>query len=218
VKVLGLMRCSAIQSKALYCIKPATCKYMKKNVALYSRVSSISQTNENQKIRLIEYAEKNGLSYDLFEEVESTRKTRPVKQALLAKLRQYEYDSVVVYKLDRWARSSTELILDTKELIDKGIGFISIADNLDFTTAAGKLQFHILAAFASFERDLISIRTKEGLRRTKIMNNKRPGRPKGSKDTKKRKKSGYILREAKKRQLVDADNGVHKSVESYIDK
>jgi DNA invertase Pin-like site-specific DNA recombinase len=121
-----------------------------KKIALYCRVSlsNGSQTTENQKIRLIDYAEKNGLSYDIFEEMESSRKTRPVKQALLQKLRAGEYESVVVYKLDRWARSSTDLILDTKELLDKGIGFISVSDNLDFSTASGKLHFQILSAFA----------------------------------------------------------------------
>lgn len=79
------------------------------------RVSSASQSNDAQRIHLVEFAERNGYDYDTFEEVESTRKTRPVKQALLAKLRAGEYDAVVVYKLDRWARSSQELILDTAE-------------------------------------------------------------------------------------------------------
>jgi DNA invertase Pin-like site-specific DNA recombinase len=108
-----------------------------KKFALYCRVSlsNGSQTNENQKIRLVEYAEKNGYSYDIFEEMESTRKTRPVKQALLQRLRSGKYQSVIVYKLDRWARSSTELILDTKEMLDKGVGFISISDNLYSTPA-----------------------------------------------------------------------------------
>jgi DNA invertase Pin-like site-specific DNA recombinase len=187
-----------------------------KHIALYIRVSTTEQTVENQRIRLIEYAEKNGCTYDVYEEVESTRKTRPVKQALLAKLRQNQYDAVVVYKLDRWARSSTELILDTKELIDKGVGFISISDSLDFSTAAGKLQFQILSAFAEFERELIRERTIEGLRRAK-QQGKQAGRPKGSKDSKQRKKSGYILREAKKRQKVDEGNGNHKSIEAYLD-
>ena len=186
------------------------------HIALYVRVSTSDQTVENQKIRLIEHAERIGCTFDMYEEVESTRKTRPVKQALLAKLRQGCYSSVVVYKLDRWARSSTELILDTKSLIDKGIGFISISDNLDFSTASGKLHFQILSAFAEFERELIRERTIEGLRRAKIQG-KVAGRPKGSKDGKQRKKSGYILREAKKRQLVDTDQGIHKSIESYLD-
>jgi len=186
-----------------------------KHLALYIRVSTSEQTVENQRIRVIEYAEKNGYTYDIFEETESTRKTRPVKQALLAKLRQSQYDAVVVYKLDRWARSSTELILDTKELIDKGVGFISISDNLDFSTASGKLHFQILSAFAEFERELIRERTIEGLRRAKSQG-KKVGRPKGSKDTKKRKKSGYILREANKRQQIDSEQGVNKDISEYL--
>ncbi|HCY75956.1 MAG TPA: hypothetical protein DHV28_08535 [Ignavibacteriales bacterium] len=186
-----------------------------RHIALYFRVSTSSQTNENQKIRLIEYAERNSYTYDLYEEVESTRKTRPVKQALLAKLRKKEYEGVVVYKLDRWARSSTELILDTKELLDKGIGFISVSDNLDFTTATGKLHFQILSAFAEFEREFIRERTIEGLNRAKSQG-KIPGRPKGSKDSKCRRKSGYILREAMKRQKIDETHGINKSIESYL--
>jgi len=186
-------------------------------VALYCRVSTYKQTTENQKLRLVEYAERNGYDYEVFDEVESTRKTRPVKQALLGKLRAKVYDAVVVYKLDRWARSSTELILDTKELIDKGVGFISISDNLDFSTATGKLQFHILSAFAEFERSLISERTKEGLNRARIQG-KKLGRPKGSKDKVKgsRRKSGYVLREANKRKSKDEKDGIHRSIESYI--
>jgi len=186
-----------------------------KHIAIYIRVSTSEQTVENQRIRLLEYAGKNNYTYDIYEEVESTRKTRPVKQVLLTKLRNSQYDAVVVYKLDRWARSSTELILDTKELIDKGVGFISISDNLDFSTASGKLHFQILSAFAEFERELIRERTIEGLKRAK-MQGKQAGRPKGSKDKKKRKKSGYILREAKKKQQLDIDNGIHKHIESYI--
>lgn len=189
---------------------------MEKKIALYQRVStSQNQTTLNQTDRLVKYAKENGYEYDLYDEVESTRKTRPVKQQLLKRLRSGEYESVVVVKLDRWARSSTELILEVKELLDKGIQFISLIDNLDFSTAGGRLQFQILCAFSEFERDLISSRTREGLAR--VRKEKTLGRPKGSKDKKKRKKSGYILREATKRQLVDQGNGIHKSIEEYID-
>lgn len=186
-----------------------------KKVALYARVSGQLQTVDNQVIRLKDYAKANGFNYDLYEEVESTRKTRPVKQALLAKLRNLEYDRVVTYKLDRWARSSTELILDIKELLDKGVTFISISDNLDFSTAAGKLHFQILSAFAEFERELIRERTIEGLKRAKAQG-KVAGRPKGRKDSKPRRKSGYILREARKRQQEDSKNGINKSIEVYL--
>ena len=169
-------------------------------VALYSRVSTAEQHNENQIDRLIQYAVDNNLDYDLFEEKESTRKTRPVKQEMLQMARNGYYKAIVVFKLDRYARSSRELIIEIKELTDKGVDFISISDNLDFTTASGKLHFQILAAFAEFERELIRERTIEGLRRARSQN-KTLGRPKGSKDSKPRPKGGYYLRELNKRKL-----------------
>jgi DNA invertase Pin-like site-specific DNA recombinase len=186
-----------------------------KKVALYCRVSTNKQTNENQKIRLLQYATDKACKFDLFEEVESSRKTRPVKQVLLQKLRKGEYSHIVVYKLDRFARSSRELILEIQELIDKGIGFISISDNLDFSSSMGRLHFQILAAFAEFERSLISERTKEGIERTKAQGTIL-GRPKGKKDTKPRPKSGYYMREANKRKNQDEKKGVFQSVETYI--
>lgn len=186
-----------------------------KKVALYCRVSTNKQTNENQKVRLLQYASDKAYKFDLYEEVESSRKTRPVKQELLQKLRKGEYSHIIVYKLDRFARSSRELILEIQELIDKGVGFISISDNLDFSNSVGRLHFQILAAFAEFERSLISERTKEGIERTKAQGTIL-GRPKGKKDSTPRPKSGYIMREAKKRKSEDEKKGVFQSVETYI--
>lgn len=184
--------------------------------ALYGRVSTHKQNTENQKVRLLQYGIDNNLKFDLFEEIESTRKTRPIKQELLQRLRKGEYKEVIVYKLDRWARSSTELILEIQELMSKGVRFVSISDNLDFSTSSGRLHFQILAAFAEFERSLISERTKEGLARTK-MQGTQLGRPLGSKDSKKRPKSGYIIREAKKKKAKDAEMGNYNSLVSYLD-
>ena len=166
-------------------------------VALYCRVSTTEQTTENQKIRLVEYAERNNWQYEVFEETESSRKTRPIKASLLQKLRQREYDAVIIWKLDRWARSSQELSLEIEELYRKGIMFISLSDNIDLSTATGKLQFQILSAFAEFERNLIKERTLEGLHRAKLQG-KTLGRPSGSKDKKQRKKGGYYLRYSNK--------------------
>lgn len=185
-------------------------------IALYSRVSTDRQQTENQKIRLIEYAEKNNFPYHLFDEVESTRKKRPVKQQMLMKARAGEYEAIVVYKLDRFARSFPELILNVTELVNKGVGFISLSENLDFTTASGKLQFQILSAFAEFEREIIRERTIEGLKRAKEKG-KKFGRPYGSKDSKPRRKSGYILREAMKKKAKDQENGSFKGIEDYLD-
>lgn len=188
-----------------------------KPYAIYQRVSSIGQQTVNQQGVLLNFANEKGLEYELFDEVESTRKTRPVKQALLQKLRDGEYAGVIVYKIDRWARSSTELILEIKELVDKGISFISVSDNLDFSSATGRLHFQILAVFAEFERSLISERTKLALKRKKENEGVRLGRPKGSKDKSPRRKSGYILRHARAKQEADSKNGIHKPIEEYID-
>ena len=168
-----------------------------KKVALYCRISTGYQDNATQRERLVEYAESKNLEYYIYEEIESSRKTRPIKASLLNKLRQGEYDSVIVYKLDRWARSSRELILEIDELIKKNIEFISLSDNLDFSTAQGRLHFQILSAFSEFERNLIAERTREALRR--IGKTKKLGRPAGSKDKKKRKSDGYLLREYNKK-------------------
>lgn len=186
-----------------------------KKIALYCRVSTNKQTNDNQHERLYQYAKENGFEYDLFEEVESTRNTRPIKQNLLHKLRKGEYSQVIVFKLDRWARSSRELILEIQELLDKEVGFISIADNLDFSSSSGRLHFQILAAFSEFERSLISERTREGIARTKNSGTIL-GRPKGSKDSKPRPKSGYFIREANKRMKNSEKKGQYKSIETFL--
>jgi len=183
--------------------------------ALYCRVSTQDQNNHNQRHRLEEYARQNGYEYDLYEEVESSGKTRPVKAALLAKLRNLEYTGIIIYKLDRYARSSAELILETKELLDRKVQFISITDNIDFSTAIGRLQFQMLSAFAEFERSLIGERTKNALTRLKN-EGKRLGRPPGSKDSKRRKRSGYLLKEAKKRQQADNNKGLYRNIDHYI--
>lgn len=165
--------------------------------AIYARVSTQDQNLENQLNPLIDYCERQGWEYEVYKEKESTRKTRPVKAELLQKLRKLEYDCVLIYKLDRWARSTQELALEVTELFNKGVKFISLSDNIDLTTASGQLQFSILSAFAQFERDLIRERVIAGLARKKAAGMKL-GRPKGAKDTKRRRKSGYYARYANK--------------------
>ncbi len=184
-------------------------------IAIYVRVSTTDQTVENQRLRLTEYATSKGWEYDIFSEVQSTRNTRPVKAEMLARLRNHEYDGLLVYKLDRYARSSTELILEISELIKKGIFFYSYSENLDFSTATGKLHFQILSAFAEFERSLISERTKEGIYRARN-SGKTLGRPHGSKDKSRRRRSGYLLRMAKERQRGEQVKGQYKALDEYL--
>jgi len=169
---------------------------MNERIAIYARVSRRDQHPENQLIQLRQYAQKQGYAFTVFEEKESTRKTRPIKAGLMARLRRHEFDAVLVLKLDRWARSLSELSLEVVELTSKGINFISLKDNIDLSTATGKLQFHILGAFAEFEREIIKERTLDGLARARA-EGKQLGRPSGAKDTKRRRLSGYYQRWAK---------------------
>lgn len=189
---------------------------MEKKIALYARTSTSKQYTENQILILKAYAERLGREYDLFEEKESTRKTRPIKQELLRKLRAREYDTCVIVSLSRWARSSVELLTELQELADKGINFIAIKDNIDFSSATGRLQIAILSAFCAFEREMISEKTKMGLDRVRAEGKKKLGRPKGSGDKRPRKKSGYILKEAMKRKRKEEEMGVYMPIEHYI--
>lgn len=167
-------------------------------IAIYCRVSTSDQDTATQKAILEKYARSRGWKFKTFQEVESTRKARPIKQDVLTQLRARKFDGVLIYKLDRWARSTTELLLEIQELYDKGIHFFSLTDSIDFSTAAGKLQLSILSAFCEFERSLISERTKAGIRAKKDKGIKL-GRPPGAKDKRPRPKGGYYLREQKKR-------------------
>jgi DNA invertase Pin-like site-specific DNA recombinase len=72
-------------------------------------------------------------------------------------------DTLVVWKLDRLGRSLPHLIETVQELQKRGIGFKSLQESIDTTTSGGKLIFHVFAALAEFERDLIRERTNAGL-------------------------------------------------------
>ncbi|MFF3151455.1 recombinase family protein, partial [Streptomyces sp. NPDC057927] len=85
-------------------------------------------------------------------------------------------DTFAVYKLDRLARSTRQLYEVTDDLDARGVDFVSLADNLDTTTAVGRAMFGMLAVFAEFERNIISDRTKAGLNAAKAKG-KVGGRP-----------------------------------------
>lgn len=158
--------------------------------AIYVRVSTNDQTPENQLLDLKRYCKSREIeNYDILEEIESTRKTRPIKEKLLKDTRAGKYNYIVVWQLSRWARSSIELHLEIEELLNRGVVFISIRDlgEINLNTAMGKLIFGVLSSFAEFERDLIRDRTMAGLARAKA-NGQRLGRPPGAKDLKKRKR------------------------------
>jgi DNA invertase Pin-like site-specific DNA recombinase len=102
----------------------------------------------------------------IFEEKASgTRTDRPVLAETLAYLR--EGDTLVVWRLDRLGRSLIHLIETVQSLQDRGIGFQSVTEGIDTSTAGGELVFHVFGALAQFERRLISERTLAGLEASK---------------------------------------------------
>ncbi len=171
---------------------------MKKPYIIYLRKSTAKQCLTTQREIAVRYAEERGYDYMVFEEEMSTRKTRPIKQHILSLLRSGEYAGIIVQRLDRYARSLREVITEVFELTSKGIDFISIKENLDFSTPIGRMQIATISVFAEFERDLIRTRIKDSLQQKKA-SGKKLGRPAGAKDSKPRKKLGYYLREEVKR-------------------
>ena len=135
-----------------------------KNVGIYSRVSTMPQSSAQQTELLKNYCEKQG--YSIFDEYvdegeSALKQNRPEYQRLLEDARKRKIDVILVYKLDRFSRSLKELVNTIDTLKDYGVNFISYSEkDFDTTTATGQLMFHIVSAFAQFERDMISERTK----------------------------------------------------------
>lgn len=135
----------------------------------YSRVSTLEQSTDMQREALDQVG-----CLRVFEDKASGTKTdRPQLAALLDYVR--EGDTVVVWRLDRLGRSLPHLIQTVTALEERGVGFKSVHENIDTTTSTGKLVFHIFAALAEFERDLIVDRTKAGLAAARARGSK-PGR------------------------------------------
>jgi len=145
-------------------------------VAIYVRVSRTDQILENQINPLVEYANRMGWEYEIFREKESTRKSRPIQWDLYNRLLKKEFDGLLFYKLDRWARSLRELVTHIEELTSKGVNVISYTENIDLNTPTGRLMLHFIGAFAQFERSMIRERTMAGLDRARAQG-KTLGRP-----------------------------------------
>lgn len=145
-------------------------------VAIYCRVSTGEQNTLNQRTPLINYCERMGWDYVVFEETESTRKTRPIQFDLYNRLLRKEFDGLVIYRFDRWARSTRELIEHTDNLISKGVSIYSYSENIDLNTSIGKAMLTIMSAFAQLERDILRERTIAGMNRARSQG-KHVGRP-----------------------------------------
>jgi DNA invertase Pin-like site-specific DNA recombinase len=146
-------------------------------VALYVRTSTVHQTVENQLIELRQYVAARGLTaVEYRDQISGTTDRRPGLDALMRDARRRKFRTVIVWSLDRAGRSLPHLVSLIDELQQLGIAFVSLKEGLDLSTAAGKLQLHILAALASFERERLRERTIAGLQRARS-EGKTLGRP-----------------------------------------
>ena len=178
----------------------------KLRVALYGRVSTSDQNVGMQMEAIREYCSRSG--YQVVDEYvdngfSGKDDRRPDFERLLADMRQKRFDALVVYKLDRIGRSMKHLLNLFEEFKNLDMEFVSITQNINTTTAEGRMFLRLLMVFAEYERELIVARTRDGVARAR-RNGKQLGRPKGSKDGKPRKRSGYWLRYARSKQSSPA--------------
>lgn len=154
---------------------------MIKRAALYLRVSTDSQTTENQRMVLEEVAQRNGwqVMCVLADEGISGAKgrdKRPAFHELLNKVARREIDVVMSWSVDRLGRSLPDLISFLGDIQVKGCDLYLHQQAIDTSTPSGKMLFQMLGVFAEFERSIIRSRVMAGLERTKAKGTKL-GRP-----------------------------------------
>lgn len=167
-------------------------------VAIYVRVSTEQQELEQQIDSCRKFCEYKNFEYEIFKDYGSGKDMlRKEFQIMLSRLRHRDFEGVVVFRFDRIGRNAREVVTLFEEFETKGIQVFSLNENIDTTTPSGKAVRDIIIRLAQLERENISIATKQRLQALKNLG-KSIGRPKGSKDVKNRKKSGYLLRYANK--------------------
>ena len=147
-------------------------------VGLYARVSTTDQqTLPMQNRAMREYAARRNWTIALqVREVGSGATKRKAREKLIEAARRREIDVVLVWRLDRWGRSVTDLLATLQELEHLGVGFVSLTEALDLTTPAGRAMAGLLAIFAEFEREILRERTRAGLANAR-QKGKQLGRP-----------------------------------------
>ncbi len=137
-----------------------------KRVALYMRVSTIHQKIDSQRLGLLEYVKNHG--YTITREyidigISGAQRDRPELIHLLEDAHTKEFDIILVWKFDRYARSVTHLLDSLKEFDHLGIGFVSVTDLIDTRSPQGKAMFGMLAVLSELERDLHKERIAAGM-------------------------------------------------------
>ncbi len=157
----------------------------KKSVGIYVRVSTKDQSVEMQTNDLERYSKERGFKiFKVYKDngVSGTKDTRLGLSQLMDDAKKKKFDIVLVWRFDRFARSTKHLVNALYEFRNLGIDFISYQENIDTSSPLGEAIFTIISAMAKLERDIIAERVKGGLRKARA-NGKRLGRPKSEVDT-----------------------------------
>ncbi|MDA2934009.1 recombinase family protein [Acidobacteria bacterium AH-259-D05] len=149
-------------------------------VAIYARVSTSDQSTDPQLLDLRRYVSERGWqSYKEYCDngVSGTTDSRPALNELMNDAKKRRFDVVLVWRFDRFARSTRHLINALEEFKNLRIDFVSYRENIDTSSPLGSAIFTIISAVAQLERDIIAERVKAGLRQA-VENGKKLGRPK----------------------------------------
>lgn len=139
-------------------------------VGFYARISTNDQQTLSLQIKAMqEYTRKRGWQPTIeIKEVGSGSINRPKREKLMQAARKREIDLVIVWRLDRWGRSLSDLIVTLKELSELGVGFISLTEAVDLTTPSGRAMVGMLAVFAEFEQEIRSERIRAGIAQARL--------------------------------------------------
>ena len=148
----------------------------KNHTAIYARVSTLDQDPEMQIRELRDYAARRKLVIveEFIDHASGAKENRPQLDRLLRAIRNRTIDTVLVWKFDRFARSTRQLINALEEFRHLDVDFISITEQIDTSSPLGKAMFTVISAIAEFERSLISERVRAGIAKARAQ-----GKPHG---------------------------------------
>jgi DNA invertase Pin-like site-specific DNA recombinase len=155
--------------------------------ALYLRVSTSQQTTSNQRRELESYCERQGWQVaEIYDDsgVSGSKQERPALDRMLKDATAGKFQVVVVWKIDRLARSVAHLLSILQQLQSAGVGFCSTTQQLDTTTPYGRMVTQLLGCIAEFERSLVVERVKIGMASARARGSK-IGRPRTAVDIRK---------------------------------
>ena len=145
---------------------------MVRKVAIYSRVSTLDQTIDNQLLELRDHCSKMG--WEIVKEYADeglsgalSREKRPALNSLIKDAYRKKFDSVVCWDISRIGRSMKELVLFLSDMKDRDIGICSVRQGFDTSTTMGEIMFQFVGILSSWEREMIRERTLAGLDRAR---------------------------------------------------